>query len=122
MLKACCNVLLGCCLVATVLAQQTVPETKKNPQQPRPQARAGLISPSEVNVRIDPDVRTFVVMAALNVAGFDYEAGGQALSPARAELRKDLAKLNPHVREKLAEFYKAHRRAGVDEAADAARY
>ncbi len=62
------------------------------------------------------------MMAALNVAGFDYETGGQSLSPARAELRKDLAKLDPQVKEKLAAFYKAHRRAGVDEAADAARY
>jgi tetratricopeptide (TPR) repeat protein len=62
------------------------------------------------------------VMAALNMAGFDYETGGQPLTPARAELRKDLARLDPQVKEKLGAFYKAHRRAGVDEAADAARY
>ena len=122
MLKACCTVLLVCCLVASALARQTAPETKKSAQQPRSQPRAGFITPSEVNVKIDPDVRTFVVMAALNVAGFDYETGGQALSPARAELRKDLAKLDPQVKEKLAAFYKAHRLAGIDEAADAARY
>jgi len=61
-------------------------------------------------------------MAALNVAGFDYETGGQPLSPARAELRRDLAKLDLSVKEKLAAFYNAHRRQGVDEAADAARY
>ena len=61
-------------------------------------------------------------MAALNVAGFDYETGGEPLSPARAELRRDLAKLDPQVKEKLAAFYKAHRRAGVEEAADATRY
>jgi tetratricopeptide (TPR) repeat protein len=121
MLKACCTVLLVCCLAASsALARQTAPETKK--EQPHAQPRAGFITPSEVNVKIDPDVRTFVVMAALNVAGFDYETGGQTLSPARAELRKDLPKLDPQVKEKLAAFYKAHRRAGVDEAADAARY
>jgi tetratricopeptide (TPR) repeat protein len=61
-------------------------------------------------------------MAALNMAGFDYETGGEPLSPARAELRKDLARLDPQVREKLAAYYKAHRRPGVEEAADAARY
>lgn len=121
MLRECCTSLLACCLAASALAQQSTPVPQKT-VQPRPQARAGFITPSEVNVRIDPDVRTFVVMAALNAAGFDYETGGQALSPARAELRKDLARLDPQVKEKLAAYYKAHRRAGVDEAADAARY
>jgi tetratricopeptide (TPR) repeat protein len=121
MLKACCTFLLLGCLEASALAQQPVSDATR-PVQNRPQARAGFITPSEVNVKIDPDVRTFVVMAALNAAGFDYETGAQALSPARAELRKDLAKLDPQVKEKLAAYYKAHRRAGIDEAADAARY
>ena len=95
----------------------------KKPDQPPPvQPAAGFITPSEANVRIAPDVRTFVVMAALNVAGFDHETAGQPLSPARAELRKDLAALDPKLKEKLAAFYKSHRRQGVDEIADAARY
>ncbi|HXU38665.1 MAG TPA: tetratricopeptide repeat protein [Blastocatellia bacterium] len=121
MLKACCTFLLLGCLEASAPAQQPVSDATR-PVQNRPQARAGFITPSEVNVKIDPDVRTFVVMAALNAAGFDYETGAQPLSPARAELRKDLARLDPQVKEKLAAYYKAHRRAGVDEAADAARY
>jgi tetratricopeptide (TPR) repeat protein len=96
---------------------------QEKPQQPKPvQAGAGFIVPSEANVRISPDARTVVVMAALNIAGFDYESGGQQLSPARAELRKDLAKLDPQIKEKLASFYQAHRRPGVDEMSDAARY
>src|SRR5262249_37775765 len=66
--------------------------------------------------------RTLVVMAALNMAGFDYETGGEPLSPARAEMRKDLARLDPAVKERLATFYKAHRREGVDETSDVARY
>ncbi|MFP5263684.1 MAG: tetratricopeptide repeat protein [Blastocatellia bacterium] len=86
------------------------------------QLPAGFIVPSEANVRIEPDVRTFVVMAAVNMAGFDYETAGQPLSPARAEIRKDLAKLDPSIKEKLTAYYKSHRRAGVDEATDAARY
>jgi tetratricopeptide (TPR) repeat protein len=64
----------------------------------------------------------FVVMAAINMAGFDYEPGGQPLSPARAELRKDLANLDPAIKAKLAAFYKAHRRPGNDEATDVNRY
>jgi tetratricopeptide (TPR) repeat protein len=121
MLKACLISLLAVCLLASAQAQQA-PEAKKSAQAAPAQARAGFIAPSEANVRIAPDVRTFIVMAALNMAGFDYETGGQPLSPARAELRKDLARLDPQVKEKLAAFYGAHKRQGLDETADAARY
>jgi len=107
-------------LVLSVHAQQASPNTK--PAQPSEQTRSGFIAPAEVNVRIEPDVRTFVVMAALNMAGFDRETGGQQLSPARAVLRKDLANLDPQLKEKLTAFYKAHRRQSVEEVADAARY
>src|SRR5215510_4233514 len=110
-------------LLLTLLVPSTGPLPKEQTQQPKPaQTGAGFIAPSEANVRISPDVRTFVVMAALNIAGFDYESGGQALSPARVELRKDLAKLDPQIKEKLASFYQAHRRPGGDETSDAARY
>jgi tetratricopeptide (TPR) repeat protein len=122
MLRASIICLLAASLTVSATAQQTKPETKTTVQAQTGPTRAGYVTPSEVNVRIEPDVRTFVVMAALNVAGFDYETGGQPLSPARAELRRDLAKLDPKVKEKLAAFYKAHRRQGVEEAADAARY
>jgi len=91
-------------------------------QAPAAGSDRGFIPPGDVNVLIGSDVRTFVVMAAINIAGFDYEPGGQSLSPARAELRKDLADLDPRLKEQLATFYKSHRRPGVDEAADAARY
>ena len=109
-------------LLLSFVVQSTGSPPKEQTQQPKPAAGAGFIVPSEANVRISPDVRTFVVMAALNIAGFDYESGGQPLSPARVELRKDLAKLDPAVKEKLASFYQAHRRPGVDETSDAARY
>src|SRR5262249_23192425 len=100
-------------LLLTLLVPSTGPLPKEQTQQPKPaHTGAGFIAPSEANVRISPDVRTFVVMAALNIAGFDYESGGQALSPARVELRKDLAKLDPQIKEKLASFYQAHRRPG----------
>jgi tetratricopeptide (TPR) repeat protein len=83
---------------------------------------AGFIVPADVNVRIESDPRTLVMMVAINLAGFDAETSGQPLSPLRAELRKDMANINPQLKEKLAAFYKAHRRAGVDETTDAARY
>src|SRR6185503_8541924 len=119
MIKSVLAFILGISFVAASYGQQTKPETR----QPAPtQNIAGFIHPGDVNVRIEPDARMFVVMAAINLAGFDYESGGQPLSPARVEIRKDLATLDPRLKEKLTAFYKSHRRAGVDEAADAARY
>jgi tetratricopeptide (TPR) repeat protein len=82
----------------------------------------GFIDPSEINLRIEYDVRTFVVMAAVGAAGFDYETGGQPISPARAELKRDQAGLDPALRQKLAAYYQSHRRAAVEESADATRY
>ncbi len=114
--------LLGLSMGVSAYAQQSQSQQPKPQPSASPQSQPGFIAPGEANVRIEPDARTFVVMAAVNIAGFDYETGGQPLSPARAELRKDLAKVDPQVKEKLAAFYKAHRPAGVDEAAYAARY
>ncbi|HKP87420.1 MAG TPA: hypothetical protein VJZ26_15055 [Blastocatellia bacterium] len=119
MIKSVLALILSASFVAAAQSQQEKPETR---QAAPSQVSAGFIAPGDVNVRIEPDVRMFVVMAAINLAGFDYESGGQPLSPARAEIRKDLATLNPQLKEKLAAFYRAHRRAGVDEASDAARY
>ena len=109
--------LLCFALTSSALAQEKSGAVASN----QPQS-AGFILPADVNVRIESDPRTLVMMAAINLAGFDAETGGQPLSPLRAELRKDLANLNPQLKAKLADFYKAHRRAGVDETTDAARY
>ncbi|HEX8088656.1 MAG TPA: hypothetical protein VF762_07370 [Blastocatellia bacterium] len=120
MLKIVSFIFLSLALVVSAHGRQSqgaAPKADAPPQSP-----AGFIVPSEANVRIEPDVRAFVVMAAINMAGFDYETAGQPLSPARAEIRKDLAKLDTAVKEKLTAYYKSHRRAGVDEATDAARY
>jgi tetratricopeptide (TPR) repeat protein len=119
MIKSALALILSISFVAAAQTQQAKPETK--PPVPS-QNTLGFILPADVNVRIEPDLRMFVLMAAINVAGFDYEAGGQPVSLARAEIRKDLANLDPQVKEKLTAFYKSHRRAGVDEATDAARY
>jgi hypothetical protein len=119
-------------LAFVALGQQ--PKTESPGQGAKPTAKqvpraapanddsTGFISPSDLNVRIEPDARTIVVMAALNIAGYDYEFGGQSLSPARAELRRDLANVNPQLRSALAGYVKTHKRPGVDDASDAARY
>jgi hypothetical protein len=113
-------------LITSLQAQQSPPKPSAAPTAAAPAQRQGegrFIVPGDINVRIESDIRMFVVMAAVNVAGFDYEPDGQALTPARVELRKDLAdKVNPQVKEKLRTYYQAHRRAGIDEAVDASRY
>lgn len=109
--------LLCMTLASSALAQEKTGAVPSNQAQ-----SAGFILPADVNVHVDPDVRTLVMMAAVNIAGFDAETGGQPLSPLRAEIRKDLANINPQLKAKLMAFYQAHRRAGVDETTDAARY
>jgi len=115
--------LMSLTLFVSAPAQQLPAKDKKTDLQTRPVRAPGFIAPPTANVRIEADARTFVVMAALNMAGFDYETGGQPLSPARVELRKDLAgKVDAALKQKLAAFYRSHRRQGIDEAADATRY
>lgn len=109
-------------LICIALASPAFTQEKGGALPSNQEQSSGFILPADVNVRIESDVRTLVTMAAINVAGFDAETGGQSLSPLRAELRKDLANINPQLKEKLAAYYRAHRRAGVDETTDAARY
>lgn len=107
------SILLCLVLASSAFSQQPVAS---------PGAAAGFIEPSEINLRIEYDLRTLIAMAAINMAGFDHETSGQPLTPARAELRRDLAKIAPDLKEKLAAYYKSHRRPNVDEAVDASRY
>ncbi|HSE99179.1 MAG TPA: hypothetical protein VLD57_13000 [Blastocatellia bacterium] len=113
-------------IILVLVLQMVGPAFGQTPQQagqaPATRTTGGFISPSEVNFRIGYDIRTFVVMAAVNLAGFDSEQGGQPLSPARVELKKDLAKVSPAIKSKLEAFYKSHRRPNIDEAVDATRY
>lgn len=96
--------------------------TPSAPVQTPPQVPFNFIPPADAGVRIEADARTMVVMAALNIAGFDYEPSGQPLTPLRAEVRKDLASIDPTLKEKIAQFYKANKKAGTDEGIEASRY
>src|SRR5262249_38183666 len=95
---------------------------RKPDQRQQVQGPAGFISPADVNVQVEADVRTIVGRAAVNGAGLVSEPGGQPLSPARAELMKDLRAIDPKLKDELAAFYKSHRRPGVDETIDGLRY
>ncbi len=63
-----------------------------------------------LNIDLQADVRLFVVMAALNAAGFDYEVPGKEIAPLRARLRKDLEGLDPELKRRLRIHLELHRR------------
>jgi tetratricopeptide (TPR) repeat protein len=65
---------------------------------------------SDYGVKIQPDARLIVVMAALDAAGFDPATEGRT-SPGlfRAQLRKDQADLDADLRARLRRFYEGHR-------------
>jgi len=78
---------------------------------------------SEYGVQFQADPRLIVVMAALEAAGFDPVPPGRTPSTFRAKLRKDLANLDPDLRQRLQAFYERNKLPAPATPADqAARY
>ncbi|MBD0327588.1 MAG: hypothetical protein ICV68_14220, partial [Pyrinomonadaceae bacterium] len=92
--------------VATVAQAQDRPTQRST--QPT-QAAQSSFDLSEYGVKIQPDVRLIVVMAALDAAGFEPTLPGETPSTFRAQLRRDQADLDKDLRERLRRFYEAHR-------------
>ena len=97
------------------------PQRPAQPSQTRPgQASFDL---SEYGVRIQPEPRLIVVMAALDAAGFDPTPPGQEPSAFRAQVRRDQAGLDEELRNRLSSFYKSNKLPGkATPAEQAARY
>jgi tetratricopeptide (TPR) repeat protein len=107
-------------------AAPTRPAPQTAGQQAQP-PRQTVFDLSEVGVQIKPEPRLIVVMAALDAAGFDPTPKGEEPSAFRAQLRKDLANLDPDLRARLKSFYERNklRATGGQEpspAEQAARY
>jgi hypothetical protein len=114
-------------LAVGVAAQQTAPPNKPaqtqqppttQPQQ-KPQGRvplSALANPTlaDVHTVIGVDKRVIVMMAALNVAGYDYESGNRPLTELRRMIREDLKGLNPATVRKLRDHFLAHRKGRAD--------
>jgi hypothetical protein len=100
------------------------PRPSPAPQQPAPRPARATLDLSDLGVQIAPDARLFVVMAALDAAGWDPTPRGQEPSVFRAQLRRDTAALDPALRERLRSFYERSRLRGaeVTAAEQAARY
>jgi len=87
------------------------------------QRQGATFEVSEYGVDFQADPRLILVMAALDVAGFDPTPPGRAPSVFRVKLRKDLANLDPDLRARLKNFYDRNKLPAPATLADqAARY
>ena len=110
-------ILLITTLACGVVSSQTVQ------QQAVQQRQGATFEVSEYGVDFQSDPRLILVMAALEVAGFDPTPAGRAPSTFRAKLRKDLANVDPDLRNRLKTFYDRNKLPAPATSADqAARY
>jgi len=108
-------ILLITVLSAGVVSSQTSPTVQ--------QRQGASFEVSEYGVDFQADPRLIVMMAALDVAGFEPVIGARAPSTFRVKLRKDLANLDGDLRARLRNFYDRNKLPSPATPADqAARY
>jgi TolA-binding protein len=119
-------ILLTTVLTPGIVFSQTITQSPSpQPKTPAPvQQRPGAaFEVSEYGVDFQADQRLILVMSALEAAGFDPVPAGRAPSTFRVKLRKDLASLDPDLRERLRTFYERNKLPAPATPADqAARY
>src|SRR5262249_27559723 len=76
---------------------------------------AASVSAQGTNVHIQPDLRLFTMMAALNAAGFDVEFASQ-YHPVRDTVRKYAKDVDPDLVARLKAFYNSRKGSQTDEA------
>jgi len=95
----------------------------QQPQKPKPividrrklsLANRPNLSLADVNTDIGVDRRVIVMMAALNVAGYDYESGNRQLSALRRQIREDLNGADPGLVGRLRAYFQKHRKGEND--------
>src|SRR5215475_2890655 len=67
------------------------------------------------SVTVQPDLRLFTTMAALNAAGFDVEFASE-YHPIRQAVRKYAAEVDKDLLTRLQTFYKTHKGTETDDA------
>ena len=117
-------VILAICAGAVVA--QTPPTQAPSPRPQAPNAQSSQSTSfdlAEYGVRLQPDPRLIVVMAALEAAGFDPTPPGREPSSFRLLVRKDLSNLDAGLRERLKTYFDRNKLPAPATAADqAARY
>lgn len=103
------------------ITQSPSPQPKTTP--PVQQRQGAAFEVSEYGVDFQADQRLILVMAALEAAGLDLVPAGRAPSTFRVKLRKDLATLDPDLRDRMRTFYERNKLPAPATPADqAARY
>ncbi|MGH9941558.1 MAG: hypothetical protein ACRD9R_04255 [Pyrinomonadaceae bacterium] len=94
------------------------------PSQTAQQRGSGSLDLSDYGVRIAPDQRLIVMMAALEAAGLELNPAGRATTVFRAQVRKDFAALDADLQGRLRRFYELNKLKdpAATPAAQAARY
>jgi hypothetical protein len=96
-------------------------EQKKQPpiidRRKLPLADRPNLSLADVNTDIGVDRRVIVMMAALNIAGYDYESGNRQLSALRRQIREDLKNTDPDLVQRLRNYFQKHHKGANDAAA-----
>ena len=88
-------------IAATALSQTTPTQRPATPQQ----RTATTVNLAQYGIEFQADQRLIVMMAALEAAGWNPLPAGREPSAFRALVRKDLANLDPELRERLRTFY-----------------
>lgn len=110
------------CALGIAHAQTAAPAQTPRPSAPAPNTQPAF-DLAEYGVRLEPDQRLIVVMAALDAAGFDPTGAGKERSAFRSLVRKDNASLDPGLRERLKTFFERNKLPATATAAQqAARY
>src|SRR5215467_111701 len=66
------------------------------------------------NVTVQPDMRLFTTMAALNAAGYDVEFGSE-YHPVREAARKYAMEVDADLLARLKDFYRSHKGQETDD-------
>ncbi|HEV2764941.1 MAG TPA: hypothetical protein VGV38_18305 [Pyrinomonadaceae bacterium] len=90
--------------------QQQQPAGQTPPARPAQPARSNAsVDLTEYGVRVEPEPRLTVMMAALEAAGLELTPTGAQVSPFRARVREDLAGLDPELRARMQTFFRRNR-------------
>jgi hypothetical protein len=86
--------------------------------------QGGGLDLAEYGVRIQPDARLVIMMAALDAAGFDPTPKGQEIAPFRAQVRREQQDLDTDLRQRMRAFFERNNKqlTSATPAEQAARY
>src|SRR5262245_37603229 len=98
-------------------SQQRKPEPPVIDRRKLPLAERPNLSLADVNTDFGVDKRVIVTMAALNIAGYDYESGNRQLSALRRQIREDLKNTDPGLVQRLRNYFQRHHKGANDAAA-----